>query len=376
MRMENRRTSVCHFTSAHDAYDDRIYLKECISLEKAGYEVFLAVKGKNTAEEGIQIVGCGMPRNRFERILLFSRKVYKKALGINADIYHFHDPELLPYALKLKRKGKKVIFDSHEDVPSQILDKDWIPVFLRRIISGLYKMYESHVVKRLDAVVAATPHIAEQFKGRAKIVEVVNNYPKLDDIIFHDKPFAERKKIVCYAGGIGEIRGENVMVEAMMGIDADLVLAGDREGGPVTDTEDRRVRYLGKISRKEVNELYGSSRVGMLLYQPAQNHYEAQPIKMFEYMAAGLPFVASNFPLWKSIVEQNGCGICVDPQNVEEVREACRKLVSDPEMGQHMGSVGRKAVMEKYNWKNEEQKLFGLYTNLANNEKGNSGCLF
>lgn len=370
---------ICHMTSAHPRYDVRIFEKECVSLCESGYEVFLIVNDLLEAEDcrGINILSVPCKtESRLKRFAYAAKKVYEKALEVDADIYHFHDPELLPYGLKLKRKGKKVIFDSHEDVPSQILDKDWIPAFLRRIISGTYKIFESYGVKRIDAVVAATPHIAEQFKGRAKIVEVVNNYPKLDDIIFHDRPFAERKKIVCYAGGIGEIRGENVMVEAMTGIDADMVLAGDREGGPVTDTEDRRVRYLGKISRKEVNELYGSSRVGMLLYQPAQNHYEAQPIKMFEYMAAGLPFVASNFPLWKSIVEENGCGICVDPQNVEEVREACRKLVSDPEMGQHMGRVGRKAVMEKYNWKNEEQKLFGLYTNLANNEKGNSGCLF
>lgn len=370
MRMENKRTRVCHFTSAHDAYDDRIFLKECISLKKAGYEVFLAAKGESAAEGGIKIAGCGMPGNRFERIFLFSRKVYKRALQADAYIYHFHDPELMPYALKLKRKGKKVIFDSHEDVPSQILDKDWIPFFLRRIISKSYKAYESYAVRRIDAVIAATPHIAKQFKGRAKKVEIINNYPKLDDIVFHDRPFTEREKIVCYAGGIGEIRGENVMVEALKGVDADLLLAGEREGGPVTDSEYKRIRYLGRISRKEVNELYGRSRAGLLLYQPAQNHFEAQPIKMFEYMAAGLPFVASNFPLWKRIVEENGCGICVDPQDVEAVREACGKLVSDPEMGQRMGRAGYKAVMDKYNWKNEEQRLFGLYRELVNNEKG------
>lgn len=359
MRMENRKTRVCHFTSAHDAQDDRIYLKECISLEKAGYDVCLAAKGESREDSGIKTAGCGMAGNRFERIFSFSRKVYKKALGIDADIYHFHDPELLPYALKLKRKGKIVIFDSHEDIPSQILDKEWIPAFLRRIISRLYKMYESYVVKRLDAVVAATPHIAKQFKGRAERVEVVNNYPKLDDITFHDRPFAEREKIVCYAGGISEQRGEKVMLEAVKGLDATLILAGDHE-----ELRTGQAVYTGKLNREQVNELYGRSVAGMVTLLPMANYIYSQPIKMFEYMAAGLPFVASDFSLWKSIVEENGCGICVDCGKTDEVREAVKRLLEDPCRAQEMGRNGRKAVEIKYNWDVEEKKLVSLYQDL------------
>lgn len=362
--MEDEKIRVCHFTSAHDARDDRIYLKECISLKKAGYEVFLTARGESTSDEGIKMAGCGMPGDRFDRMCLFSRKIYKKALETDADIYHFHDPELLPYGLKLKRKGKRVVFDSHEDVPAQILDKEWIPFSLRRIISRLYKMYETYVVKRLDAVIAATPHIAEQFRGRAERVEVINNYPKLDDILFHDRPFTDRGLIVCYAGGISEQRGERVMAEAMQGVDADLVLAGEHEGDPVPDRGGGRIRYIGKVGRDKVNELYGCSRAGLLLYQPAQNHFEAQPIKMFEYMAAGLPFVASDFPLWKRIVEENGCGICVDCGNAGEVRAAIRQLLGDPCKAREMGRNGRKAVESKYNWSVEEQRLISLYKSL------------
>lgn len=361
--MENRKTRVCHFTSAHDAYDDRIYLKECLSLKEAGYEVFLAARGEGAEDKEIKIVGCGMPGNRFGRIFLFSRKVYQKALETGADIYHFHDPELLPYALKLKRKGKKVIFDSHEDVPSQILDKEWIPFFLRRIISKSYKAYESYAVRRIDAVVAATPHIAEQFKGRAKRVEVVNNYPKLDDIVFHDKPFAERERIVCYAGGISEIRGEKVMLEALKGLDATLILAGEHE-----KFKTGRVVYTGKLNREQVNELYGRSMAGMVTLLPMANYICSQPIKMFEYMAAGLPFVASDFPLWKRIVEENDCGICVDCENVGEVRAAIKQLLDNPDRAQEMGRHGRKAVENKYNWSVEEEKLISLYRDLLKNK--------
>lgn len=124
------------------------------------------------------------------------------------------------------------------------------------------------------------------------------------------------------------------------------------------------IKYIGRINRKEVNALYGCSRAGIVIYQPAKNHFEAQPIKLFEFMAAGLPIVASNFPLWRKIVEDNHCGICVDPSDVEAVRNACTELLSNPEKSQQLGRNGRKAVLEKYNWANEEKELLALYESL------------
>lgn len=121
------------------------------------------------------------------------------------------------------------------------------------------------------------------------------------------------------------------------------------------------VEYLGRISRKKVNALYGRSRAGIVIYQPAANHTESQPIKMFEFMAAGLPVIASDFPLWKKIIEDNHCGICVNPQNVHEVRAACKTLLEETALGEMMGHSGRKAVIQKYNWNYEKEKLINLY---------------
>ncbi|MCR4621557.1 MAG: glycosyltransferase [Clostridiales bacterium] len=115
-----------------------------------------------------------------------------------------------------------------------------------------------------------------------------------------------------------------------------------------------------RIDRKQVNELYGSARIGILIYQPAENHMEAQPIKLFEFMAAGLPIVASNFPLWKKIVEDNNCGICVDPCNSAEVKAACEKLLNNPELAQNMGKTGRAIVENRYSW-NSEEKNYIIY---------------
>lgn len=121
------------------------------------------------------------------------------------------------------------------------------------------------------------------------------------------------------------------------------------------------VRYIGRINRKQVNELYGSARAGIVIYQPAENHTESQPIKLFEFMAAGLPVVASDFPLWRKIVEDNDCGICVNPGNTNEVKAACEKLLDNPELAQRMGQNGRTVVEDQYSWNSEEKKLYSLY---------------
>lgn len=223
-------SKVCHFSSVHNQEDIRIFLKECSSLAEAGYDTYLVTKGKSYQKNGVNLIGVGdFKGGHAERFLKVSRAIYKAALNIDADIYHFHDPELLPYGVKLKRKGKKVIFDSHEDIPAQILDKTWIPSPLRKFVSIIYRFYETYAVMHFDAVVAATPHIAEQFEGRAKKVIVVNNYPRLDDIEFFTTPFSERESIICYAGGINEIRGELIMTEAMKNVEGTLIIAGDHE---------------------------------------------------------------------------------------------------------------------------------------------------
>ena len=221
---------VCYLTSAHNSTDIRIFVKECTSLASAGYEVYLVASGESRTENSVNIIGIGSaPAGRRKRMTGFAKTIYETAKSLDCDVYHFHDPELMPYALKFKRLGKKVIFDSHEDVPAQILDKEWIPYPLRKLVSIVYKRYETYAVRQFDAVVAATPHIADTFKGRAKKVVVINNYPKLDDIEFHNKPFAERERIICYAGGINALRGENIMIEAMKDVDGQLIIAGDHK---------------------------------------------------------------------------------------------------------------------------------------------------
>lgn len=353
---------VCHFTSVHETTDDRIFLKECQSLQKAGYEVYIVGKGESKKLSGIQIVGCGEAKGRIDRFLCFSRKVYKKAKELDCDIYHFHDPELLGYGLKLKRKGKKVIFDSHEDVPAQILDKKWLPRIFRKAISSIYQKYESYIVGKIDSVIVPTKYIANKFRNHTKKVEIISNYPKLDDILFNEKPLRERNSIACYAGGISEQRGEKIMCMAMQKIKGELIIAGNHkqqvfENGGI-------VRYIGQVNRTEINKLYAKSVVGLVILQPCANYIHSQPIKMYEYMAAGLPVVYSSFPEWKEEMDRLGVGISVDPFNIEEVSKAVEYLFENREVAQEMGLRGRKAVEKFFSWDTESVKLCKLYATI------------
>ena len=354
---------VCHMSSCHQPKDTRIFLKECVSLAEAGHDVFFVVQGESEEDRGVSIVGCGeKPAGRKDRMTGFSRKVFEQALALDCDVYHFHDPELLQYGPKLKKAGKKVVFDSHEDVPSQIMDKHWIPALVRKAVAATYRAYETSVVKRIDAVVAATPHIERQFQGRAKRVVSVNNYPRLDDIVYQTRPFEERDSIVCYAGGINELRGERIMVQAMKGVHGTLVLAGEHDDSAKTTAEvPDNVVYLGFQDRAGINQMYGSAICGLVVLQPTRAYVDALPIKMFEYMAAGLPVIASGFPLWRGIVDECGCGLCVDPTDASAVRKACEFFIENPSVGMEMGQRGRKAVEAQYSWENEARKLIELY---------------
>ena len=157
---------ICHFTSVHPIDDIRIFHKECVSLAANGYDVTLIACGENAFEdvvEGVKRISLSVPvKNRLQRFFKRSKAVYKKAIEVNADIYHFHDPELIPIGLKLKKNWKKVIFDSHEDVPNQILAKEWLPSFIRKLVSFVYRKYETMAVKKFDGLITVTPTLTDR----------------------------------------------------------------------------------------------------------------------------------------------------------------------------------------------------------------------
>ncbi|QDU99038.1 glycosyltransferase family 4 protein [Lignipirellula cremea] len=370
------KTKIGHLTCVHTWNDTRIYLKQCTSLYRAGFDVSLiaCTDEVDFPPEGAKIVPVRPSRNRAVRMLTAPFRVIRAALRGNCDLYHFHDPELIPAGVVLKLLGKRVVYDSHEVVPDQILGKYWIPKFLRRPVSRAAALLEKIGVWFFDGVVAATPSIADHFpQGKTATVQ---NFPILDELAQpHPSPFRERPPRVLYVGAVSSLRGVTEVVQAMShlpeDLDAEFTIAGGfRPQSLLTELEShegwKRVDFRGWCSREQVAECMGQSRVGVVTFLPAPNHIAAQPNKLFEYMSAALPVVASDFPLWRAIVEEAGCGLLVDPEDPQQIAEAIRWLIENPEEAEAMGLRGRRAIEDRYRWDREFETLQNFYAKLLN----------
>lgn len=364
---------IAHLTSVHSRNDTRIFIKQCCSLAAHGYEVTLVVADGqgNECKDNILIVDVGHLHGRLNRIFKTTRRVLKKAIELNADLYHFHDPELLPVGLKLKSLGKTVIFDSHEDVPKQLLVKPYLNQQLLWMLSGVFSLFERYTCPRFDAIIAATPFILDKFMAINPHSVDINNFPMIGELDAA-VPWTDKRDEVCYVGGIGAMRGIREIVRAceLLQTPARLNLAG-RLSEPALAAEVKgypgwsRVNELGFVDRAGVREVLGRSMAGLVTFHPLPNHIDAQPNKMFEYMSSGIPVIASNFPLWREIIEGNDCGLCVDPLDHESIAGAIDFMINNPERAQQMGENGQRAVHARYNWSVEEAKLLDLYKKLT-----------
>jgi glycosyltransferase involved in cell wall biosynthesis len=367
---------ILHLTTVHSPLDVRIFYKEAKTLTCAGFDVTLiAQHNTNETIDGIRIIALPKIENRIYRMLMLTLRAFWTALKLKADIYHLHDPELLPVGMLLKLiKGKKVIYDVHEDYSKQMLFKLYLPKIIRKEIAFLVGMIESYSSKLLDAIITATDDILKNF-SRHKRVLSVKNFPIVSNFPIEEENEEREKGVfsLIYIGGLEKIRGITQIIEALAVFKSDdplrLVLCGDFYPAnferKVRSLEGfKKVEYLGWVAPRDIPNLLKKHDVGIVCLHPTTNYVTSLPLKLFEYMAAGLPVIASNFPLWKEIVEGNGCGICVDPLNPEEIAEAIKYLMEHPGVREEMGEKGRRAVAEKYNWEKEGKKLLDLYAQL------------
>ena len=376
---------IVHITTVHPALDIRIFQKQCRTLARAGHEVTL-IAPRDTADrtpqieriEGVTVHALPKPRNRRQRMLRTTRLAVRTALEIDADLYHLHDPELLPAARRLRGRGRPVVFDMHENLPKDLLTKPWLPAPLRRPASLAASLVERLLLARLAVVLAEDSYAADH--AWLADATVVRNMPLVEEL-----PTVEKQSpapMVGYMGSISPARGSLVMLEALgilrrQSLDCGLELIGPISNGQSHAAElTQKAKHLGLdnvqisgwLPPQDAWRRIARCRVGLALLQNRPNFLHSLPTKMLEYMAMGLPVVVSDFPLYRKIVEPAGCGLCIDPTDPAAIAAALSRLLKNPAEATEMGRRGRQDALAHYRWDKEAERLLSLYERLGDGD--------
>jgi glycosyltransferase involved in cell wall biosynthesis len=363
--------NIVHITSAHPANDIRILIKECNALAAHGHHVtLLHAKSENFKNEfGVQLVGLKLTTTgRLSRFTKVVNAIANYACSLKADVYHLHDPELIRIIPRLKSTGAKVIFDAHENLPKQIATKKWIPNALKGITSWLVTRIMKYYCSKCDGIITVNSLLVKTYAKINKNTIAIHNYPLLSEFDISTQLTVLGDDVI-YVGGLMESRGIINILEAFKDIDLTLKLAGKFENETFHHTCEQhiswsKVNYLGFLNRAEVAKAISNSLCGLLLLKPYESYLESTPIKLFEYMAAGIPVIASDFPYWRSILNGYDCVYWVDANDIESIKKVIVELFNNKSNALLKGQVGKRAVIEKFNWEAEQKNLLEYYDTL------------
>ena len=373
---------VCHLASKHKMNDMRIFEKECKSLAKSGFDVTLIGFGETAKTEtidGVRCISLYCPiKNNLELLRKRNKLIYNAALEVDATLYHIHEPELLPVGMKLKRKGKTVVFDSHEFYGWQLRDNIHkikivkVSPALMKILGKLYMHYEARICNRIDAVIqVCTMNGVDYFANRCKKSLYIRNLPNSTD--FRRKTLIDFSDGISIAmiGGITKERGVTQLVKAAYQAGAKLSLAGvfipktyrnELEQKP----EYQCVDYKGFLNKEGMIALLEQANIGAstLLNIGQYDKIDTFPTKVYDYMSMELPVIISSTEFAQKMNEKYHFAICVNPERPEEICEAINWIKTHPDQAIEMGKNGRKAIKEEFNWEKESEKLVKFYNTL------------
>jgi glycosyltransferase involved in cell wall biosynthesis len=364
---------VVHLTTAHPAYGTRIFYKECQSLKQAGYDVVLIAQcDKDRLENGILIKTLPKPKNRFIRMFSLQWQAYKLAKQENAEVYHFHDHELLVSALILFFKGYTVVFDMHENQLKTLLNKPWINPIIRKMLARLSGRLLELILRPIPVIFAEKSY--QNYFPRVKQHCTVLNLPLLAELNLagnHNPKFP--KFSIGYIGRIAEDRGLLVSLNALQilldkGYDINYHLIGlvDEHLSDILESflnqYPHHIFYHGYQPAQLGYAIMSQCHAALALYKPNPDNREIYPTKLFEYMGLKLPIIASDLPLIKELAAD--CGILVDFFDEEAIANAISWVLAHPIEAEKMGIEGKNKVDTQFSWQTEEKKLVSFYQTL------------
>ncbi len=335
---------ILHLTSVHRPRDVRIFHKEASAAAAAGARTWVGAPREPISRARRPAAGWRLAREARRR---------------EADLYHVHDPELLPAAIWLARRtGRPVVYDAHEYLGETVRTKRWLPRPLRVPVALVAERAERAAARRLAGVVTANEDLAARFAAAgARAVSVANSpwsraFPEPAPV--PDAPVA------LYVGGLGPLRGLDLMRAAFPLVNvpgARLVLAGPGDPGELP----AGAESVGPVDHSRVPALLAAARVAWVPLQPHGNYDRAVPTKLVEAMAAGRPVVASDLGRMGALVRDAGCGLVVPPTDAEAHAAALARLLSDGDAAARMGGAGREAFVAGLGFEAEARALTSFY---------------
>jgi glycosyltransferase involved in cell wall biosynthesis len=368
-----RRLKVVHVTCVHPLRDPRIFEKECRSLAEDGHEVVLvAPHTRDEVLAGIRVRAIPPASSRKLRLVTSGWRAMAVALSERADLYHLHDPELLLPFQFARLFGKKLLFDMHENLPKAVLAKEWISPSMRRLVAAIIRPLERLMLTGVPIVFAENSYAADY--PWARRTSTILNYPTPE--VLDAVRCARRPGSVGYIGAVRPERGLTVTLQALRELKRagrpltfDLIGAIDpRNMAIITEYLSRDgldVQLHGYLPLAKAWPLISGCQIGLALLQPMPNYVDSYPTKIFDYMGLGVPVLCSDFPLYRHLVEEVGCGRCVDPTRPDLIAEAIASMLDNPEELESMGQRGIEAVRRRFNWTSQARHLKRFYEQIV-----------
>ena len=374
---------VCILTSTHKWNDNRVFYKETLSLAEFGYDVVYIAQEASCAKkvnEHIHCVDLPLKNKLGSTSLKGMLNIYKIAKREQCDVYHLQDPDLIYVGLLLKMTTKsKVIYDVHEDYPSDMLTKYYLKPFLRKMLSKAMAFSEWLADRFFDAIVTADNFVFEQFSA-AKTV-ILYNYPdtkKIDEALEQASEPAEKKWDVIFPGATSEFIVENILRtvstcrekgrEIKAAIISPFVLKGGIDGVrhrmKELNLDETNVYLQSRVPTYEVPRLILSAKIGLIPLPNTKKMSRNIPTKLFEYWYCGVPVVASDLPPIAQYVQKADGAYLVKPDDVEAWAEKIIALLDASHEAEMMAEKGRTLVVNECNWEVEKTKLKALYDTL------------
>ena len=365
-------TKCVHISTVHPTSDIRVVRKECQALADAGYEVVMILPNSTATAQRAnpRLVAFYGARNRLDRFVRCAFVVFVRALREGDAIIHIqHCPELLPWGQLLRFLGREVVYDMHENVPKAILSKQWIPWILRKPVAALYHVAEALLLRGMYVIFAEDSYV--QYYPRVHSYTILHNFPILG-VLVHAEAQEPAVPTLGYVGGVSPARGIVTVFEALATLEEQGCRVNMECIGPIPRecrdeicehrvVREGLVKLHGYKEPEQAWELLAKCTMGVALLKELPNYYESYPTKIFEYMALRKPVIASRFPLYQGVIEKHQCGLCVDPDSIEETAWAIRWLAEHPLQAGAMGQRGWHAAQEEYGWERESEQLLALY---------------